>query len=154
MQVVCKHVPPRISCCMLRCGLHGWHTEHRFGRSAPCYLCNEGEDSVLHISNCRVVRAVHNAMMPGTPFEKWLWLGHVRNVLTEEQRVILAYCTFGAHECRRYHAHHGRHAHMHTHQAVRNVLHHITAACACSRGKLASTVRHRAASALASPPQQ
>ena len=154
MREICKHVPPRVSTCMLRCGLHGWHTEHRFGRSSPCFLCNEGDDSVLHISNCRVVRAVHNAMMPGVPFDKWLWLGHVRMFLTEEQRVTLAYCTFGAHECRRYHAHHGRHTHVHAQQVARSVMHQVSAACACGRGSLASAIRSRVTSALASLIQQ
>ena len=143
--LVAFHVPPCASCVSV--------SALRMSEG-PCFLCNEGEDSVHHISNCKVVRAVHNVMMPGTPFEKWLWLGHIRPVLTEEQRTVLAYCTYGAHECRRYHRYHGRHTHTHMQHVVRSILHHITAACAEHRSSLACAVRRRVAGALASPSPQ
>ena len=48
---VVRHVPPRVATCLLRAGLHGWFTSHRFGEgSICCFLCNQYHDSLSHIA--------------------------------------------------------------------------------------------------------
>ena len=148
IRTIVSSVQPRVASTMLRCGLHGWFTEHRWGKghSTACFICNSGSDSLLHISCCRIVRQLHRLALPHITHSKWKWLGHIREDIPVEDRVMLAICTHAAHECRREFYHGGRHTHTHAdHDIVTRMLHHMSAALAGRKNQVARAIAARIA---------
>ena len=132
-RVIVKIVPPRVAACLLKAGLHGWVTAHRFGQGPiPCYLCNRENDSLGHICNCTVVRHVWRKILPLVSFDVKELVGFVDRTLNVRDRTFTCCILFCVHEAHRYWKHSSRHGYT-VAQAARSVLLHAAGALHGSR---------------------
>ena len=82
---VARTLPPRAAAVLIRSGLHGWFTKHRFGAGGDCcFLCNRYVDSLDHISRCSVTRKVWAAVMGTVSFDPHALLGFLESDKNDE----------------------------------------------------------------------
>ena len=125
-------VPPRVLVCLLRSGLHGWYTKHRFGENSHGYICGRYNDSVAHTINCNAVRRIWRCFLH-PPFDGLELLGFIEREHRAQTRVDIICILFGVFEFVRFWSHNGG-AHQYYH------LQHCTASeCAGGQHHLPST---------------
>ena len=138
---IARQVLPRAAVCLLRAGLHGWFTSHRFGESSPCHFCQSNRDSLFHIVTCPVIKQIWgrifgDSLPTSMPFSKAALLGFVYEEHSIERRVQACSFLFLIHEAHRYFNHHGTPATARSNTGmIRTVLTHASGCFTGSRCK-------------------
>ena len=151
---VARLILPRSSACLLRAGLHGWFTSHRFGETRCCHFCQSDRDSLFHLSKCPVVKQiwgrVFGTTLPeGMPFNKATLLGFTYEDHSIERRVHACSFLFLIYEAHRYFRHHGVPPTAQTSIGMcRTVLTHATGCFVGSRCKHEQSFVHKCRDAL------
>ena len=116
-QIVSPSAPPRMLVALLRCGLHGWFTKHRFGENGACTLCKRYNDSLYHTINCSVVRRLWRKLIPDHVFDGLELLGFVEREHNVQVRIDCLCLMFGLYEFVRFWSH-ANSTHNYTHTSL------------------------------------